>query len=89
MAALCAPTYRRMGLPSVNVLRIRLDGYARWLRNLSQGTMFVDSRPDGLVLNDDEEGGRLVRSASLGRLLAIVVVLVVAAMSTGFLGALM
>ncbi|MGZ5733973.1 MAG: hypothetical protein ACXWJA_17940 [Caldimonas sp.] len=48
--------------------------------------MFVDSHPDGLVITDAGGPPRLGRSiGGLGRLLAIVVVLLVAAMSAGLL----
>ena len=49
--------------------------------------MFVDSHPDGLVLSDPEPVGR-GGAGGFGRLLAIVVVLVVSALSAGLLAVL-
>lgn len=47
--------------------------------------LFVDSHPDGLVLADADAGSRFGRSKGLGRVLAIVVVLVLSATSAGLL----
>jgi len=44
---------------------------------------FVDSHPDGLVLPDEPDLGASI--GGLGRLLAIVVVLLVSALSAGLL----